>query len=85
ALPDKREYRANTNLYFAMSNLSSTLVRLTRGIITLRLLGWWVLALAAIAAGTQFGNRIFRRIDAALMRKAVYGFMAVSGGIMLLG
>lgn len=84
SLQDKEEYRATSQLYFAIGSWYASTVRGINGILTPQVLQCWLLAVVALAVGVAIGNRVFARIDAALLRKLVYGFMAISGLKMLL-
>lgn len=83
ATEDKEVYRACSLTYFAIGSWYASGVRFANGIITGEVLMLWLIAIAALAAGTWLGNRIFDRINGKALIYAVYGFMAVSGVIML--
>ena len=83
ATDDKEVYRSCSMAYFALGSWYASSVRLINGIITLRVVTLWAIALLALAAGTWLGNRLFDRVDAKKLRYLVYGFMALSGAAML--
>ncbi len=80
---DNDTYIANTQSYFAVTNLYSAAVRAAKGLITTQVLGYWAIGIVAVFAGLFVGRALFRRIDAGLLKKIVYCYMAVSGVVML--
>ena len=84
AVEDKEVYRASTLTFFAMGGIYSTTVRIANGIFTAQMVQLWILGLVALSIGTYIGGKIFHRINADMLKKLVYGYMAVSGVTMLI-
>ncbi|MBQ2751945.1 MAG: sulfite exporter TauE/SafE family protein [Oscillospiraceae bacterium] len=80
---DKDIYRATSLAFFTMSSLYSSTMRVINGIITLDVMMIFLPMLAAIALGFFIGNKIFAKINIDMLKKLVYGFMAISGLTML--
>ena len=83
ATQDKDEYRACSLAYFAIGSWYASGVRMFNGIINGQTVRWWMLALAALVVGVWAGNRLFYKINAKVLKRLVYGFMAISGLTML--
>ena len=84
AVEDKDVYRASTLTFFAMGGIYSTAVRIANGIFTAQMVQLWLMALVALALGAYIGGKIFHMINADMLKKLVYGYMAVSGVTMLI-
>lgn len=80
---EPEKYMCNIQCYFTVTNLFATIIRVFAGIINVFVIKYWLIGLVAVFAGIYFGRKIFNKLSAALLRKLVYGFMAVSGIIML--
>ncbi len=83
AVSGKEEYRACSLTYFAFGSWYVTAVRWSNGLLDAQTVQLWLMAIIALCAGTYIGNRIFDRINAATLKRLVYGFMAISGVTML--
>ncbi|MDO4462661.1 MAG: sulfite exporter TauE/SafE family protein [Bacteroidia bacterium] len=76
---DKEHYLAITQAYFLVGNMFMTVVRYFKGYLT-ETVGWgYLYGLAGVFIGFFIGMEIFKRVSTHLLRKLVYGFMAVSG------
>ena len=82
--PDKQHYAAQTQLYFFAGNVFMTVVRSQNGFLTPAVGQAWVFAILGVVVGTFIGTKVFNRISVAVLRKVVYGYMAVSGVVALL-
>lgn len=82
--PDKQHYAAQTQLYFFAGNVFMTVVRSQNGFLTPAVGQAWVFAILGVVVGTFIGTKVFNRISADVLRKVVYGYMAVSGVVALL-
>lgn len=82
--PDKNYYAAQTQLYFVTGNIFMTVVRSQNGFLTPAVGEAWIFAIFGVALGTFIGTKVFNRISAGILRKVVYGYMAVSGVIALM-
>ena len=61
-----------------------TVVRSQNGFLTPAVGQAWVFAILGVVVGTFIGTKVFNRISADVLRKVVYGYMAVSGVVALL-
>jgi len=82
---DKKAYLATIQCYFLISNISTIIIRTGYGALTwsdapLVVSGWM-----GIGAGTLLGLKVFERIPHALLKRLVYGFVGVSGVVIIIG
>ena len=84
AASNNEEYRATLDTHFCITAIATTSLRWTHGVFTPPVLQAYGLILGALAAGTWIGGKIFRRLDARRLRITVYGYLIVSGALMLL-
>lgn len=81
---EKRSYLATIQCYFLISNISTIIVRTGYGALSVAdiplMIGGWL----GIGAGTLLGLRVFERIPQRLLRKLVYGFVGISGAVIIL-
>ena len=77
------EYLGTIQAYFALTNISTILVRAWNGMMTPLTLQYWAIGLAALALGVFAGHKLFRRLDGGKLKKVVYLFMIGSGIVML--
>lgn len=76
---DKDHYLAITQAYFLAGNVFMTIVRYFKGYLT-ESVGWgYVYGIAGVFIGFFIGKEIFKRVSHNLLRKLIYGFMAISG------
>ena len=78
---DMKEYLATIQMYFALSNIFSTAIKARAGYVTREVLIFYVIAVLAALMGVLLGKRVFNRCKPAVLKKAIYGFMAISGVI----
>lgn len=81
---DKTEYMAITQWYFLIGNAMMTVYRAGHGFVTGTVLTSWCVGIAGVLIGLLIGARIFHRINADVLRRVIYGFMAFSGVVALL-
>ncbi|MCQ2218432.1 MAG: sulfite exporter TauE/SafE family protein [Paludibacteraceae bacterium] len=81
--PDKNSYSAQTQVYFVTGNIFMSFVRAQNGFFTIDVGKAWIFAIAGVVVGTIIGSMVFKRISADKLKKVVYGYMAISGVIML--
>ncbi len=76
---DTEHYLATISAYFVMSNIISISTKAAAGFITLNV--WAALTVGAVGMiiGTFVGKLTRNKMNSAILKKAVYGFMAVSG------
>ncbi len=78
------EYIASVQVYTVLSNVYVNLARTYNGLCGKLELSLWGLGIFAVLLGGNLGKRVFSRLDGNALRHAVYGFMAVSGLILIL-
>lgn len=81
---DKERYLATTQMFFCLSSLYTTGVRVVKGIITVELIPLVLLGMLGMMAGKRIGLSILARIDTQTMKTVIYLFLAVSGVITLI-
>lgn len=79
----KEEYLAITQWYFLIGNCMMTVYRAGHGFVTPCVLEGWAVGMAGVLLGLLIGAMIFKRINPELLRRIIYGFMALSGLIAL--
>ena len=81
---EKEEYLGTIQTFFLITNVYTSVLRILKGMVTLDML--WLVGAGMICSGLGFivGVRLLKRIDAAMLKKIIYGFMAVSGLVMVL-
>lgn len=82
--PDKEHYMGMIQTYFVISNALMTVVRASNGYVTASVGKSYVLCLAAVAAGVALGSWAFRHISGKVFPYVVYGYIGISGIIILL-
>ena len=70
--------------FFVLGNLSMTITRACNGFFTSAVLHDYVFALCGIMVGTWLGGIVYRHIPTKIFRYVVYGYIGVSGVILLL-
>lgn len=83
AVADKTVYFATLQAHFAVTNLYTAATRAINGMITVRVLGWFAVAVAGSLLGNHVGGKLFDKLDSAKMKKLVYLGMIVSGITMI--
>ena len=78
---DMKDYLATIQLYFALSNIYTTAIKAAAGYVTKEVLVFFLIALISALVGIEIGKKIFSRCKPDVLKKAVYGFMAISGVI----
>lgn len=81
--PTKNHYAAQTQVYFVCGNLFMTLVRAHNGFLTMDVCKSWVIAIFGVIVGTAIGTYIFNKISADILKKIIYGYIAICGLIFL--
>lgn len=79
----KEEYISLCSFYFVIGNIFMTFYRAGSGFVTATVGKAWLVAVPAVLLGLWVGGKIYDRMPIAVIRKCVYGFMAVSGVIAL--
>ena len=78
---DMKDYLATIQMYFALSNIYTTAIKASAGYVTKEVLVFFAIACISALVGVFFGKKIFSHCKPDLLKKVVYGFMAVSGVI----
>ena len=78
---DMKEYLATIQVYFALSNIYTTAVKASAGYVTKEVLIFYVVAALSALLGVWLGKKVFNKCKPNILKKAVYGFMAISGVI----
>lgn len=81
---DKLEYMALTQWYFLIGNTLMTFYRAGNGFVTACVLKSWCVGIVGVLIGLYIGSKIFEHINAAVLRRIIYCFMAFSGLVALL-
>ncbi len=81
---DMNGYLATIQMFFALSNIYTTIIKAAAGFVTGEVLVFYVIAILAAFIGVWMGNKVFRRCKPDLLKKGVYGFMAISGVINII-
>lgn len=78
---DMKDYLATIQMYFALSNIYTTAVKASAGYVTTEVWVFFGIALVSAMVGVGIGKKIFGYCKPNVLKKAVYGFMAISGVI----
>lgn len=76
---DSDKYLATLSAFFVVSNAFSITVKTLSGFVTSNVLLGLAVGIPGMMLGTIIGKAVFRKMNAQMIKKAVYGFMAVSG------
>jgi hypothetical protein len=81
--PDKEHYLAMISAFLLISNLCMTAVRAANGFLTTAVGEGFLWGVVGVAIGTSLGAWVFKRIPRKFFRYLVYGYIALSGIIIL--
>ena len=84
ATQSREEYVANINVVFFVTNLWQSGVRAVNGILQPSMLLPIALGICGVLIGTLTGDKAASKINAELMKKLIYLFLALSGVISIL-
>ena len=76
---DPKKYVATIQAYFLVTNIYSFAVKAGAGYLTMDVWKIFPFAVAGMAIGVFIGKRVFDKLNAGILKKCVYAFMAVSG------
>ena len=82
--PDKEHYMGMIQTYFVITNAMMTLVRASNGFVTAAVGKSYLFCLAAVGIGAFAGGWAFRHIPGKIFPYVVYGYIGISGMIILL-
>ncbi len=77
--PDKQVYLATIQMYFVITNIYSSGIKIARGLFTLEVGVLSACGIIGMLIGLYIGKKIFNKLNALTLRRVVYGFMAFSG------
>ena len=80
----KEEYIALTQWYFLVGNIMMSFFRAGHGLVSGTVLKSFLIALPAVFAGLYLGSVVYERVNAKLLKKVIYGYMALAGLIALI-
>ena len=80
---DTEEYMGTIQFYFFVTSIASIVTRALHGAYTGEVLSLSAVAVVALILGMTIGGFIFKKMKAETMRRMVYFFMIITGGIML--
>lgn len=83
ATKSREEYIANLNIVFFITNLWQSGVRVVNGTLGLAALLPVIVGIIGVLIGTLTGDRTAGRINASIMKKLIYLFLALSGIISI--
>lgn len=81
--PDKNHYMAMVQTYFLIGNAMMTIVRASNGFLTATVGRNYIFCIAAVGIGTLLGSWAFRHIPGKIFPYVVYGYICISGIIIL--
>lgn len=81
---DKLVYMASIQFNFFVGNVIAFITRISQGIYTADLIKYTLAGFVAIFLGRQTGLRIVNQVDRDLLKKLIYGTVAVSGVLTIL-
>ncbi len=80
----KERYMAMAQTYFLIGNCIMTVVRAYNGFFTMTVLTDYLYGIGGVALGTWLGSVVFKHIPTNIFRYIVYGYIGVSGLVILL-
>ena len=76
---DTDSYLATISMYFVLSGLINVVTKAAKGFITANVWTAFAIGFVAMALGALVGKLARDKCNSAMIKKAVYGFMAISG------
>lgn len=80
----KEEYLGSIQMFFLVSSAIGTCMRISKGLIPAENFPYLIIVIVMLLVGKSIGSRFVEKLDQALMKKLVYGFVGVSGFITFL-
>ena len=78
------EYIGNMQAYFAITNSVNIITRMSKGLYTAKSIFPIAIGVVGVMAGKKVGIRILEKMDAAMLTKAVYAVIALSGALTVI-
>lgn len=78
---DVKGYLATIQTFFMLAGMLNTVYKSAAGMVTPNVLIFFAVGLVSVISGTFLGKRIFNKLNAKLLKKCIYGMMAISGVI----
>ena len=83
ATSDKAVYFASIQMYFAATNIYSTVMRAANGMITRELLLYAAAGAVGCMVGDRLGLLVWGKLDSEKVKKIIYIAMIISGAAMI--
>lgn len=83
ASEDNNTYMANIQVYFTITSLYSTLIRLIYGMVDTSMLLYSGIGFIAVLFGLYLGKKLFFKLSPSMLQRVIYAVMLLSGIIML--
>ncbi|MBQ9079960.1 MAG: sulfite exporter TauE/SafE family protein [Clostridia bacterium] len=81
---DSNDYIATLSAFFIISNINSIIAKASAGFVTVNVWIALTVGVVGMALGATIGKCVFKKLNAAMLKKAVYGVMAVSGVVNII-
>lgn len=83
SMEEKEDYLATMQTFFAMVAVYSAALHGFSGFLTVTVLRTFLYGVLAVALGAAAGKLVFNRMNRDVLKRAVYGFMLVSGVLLI--
>ena len=81
---DSDKYIATLSAFFVVSNIYSITIKTCAGFVTPNVLMGLTAGIPGMLIGALIGKKVFHKMNAQMIKKAVYGFMAASGVVNII-
>lgn len=85
ATSDKEEYMATIQGYFLLNGSITLIMRYLMGQFEAIPPSWFLISVFGLACGVLLGSRVYSKLNAVMVKRCVYAFMALSGLFIALG
>ncbi len=83
ASEDNNTYMANIQVYFTITSLYSTVIRLIYGMVDITMILYSGIGFIAVLVGLYLGKILFSKLSPSMLRRIIYAVMLLSGIVML--
>lgn len=83
ASEDNNTYMANIQVYFTITSLYSTIIRLIYGMVDITMLLYSGIGFIAVLVGLYLGKILFSKLSPSMLQRVIYAVMLLSGIVML--
>lgn len=80
----KEEYIALTQWYFLVGNIVMTMFRAGNGLVTPVVWKGFLIGVPAVLVGLWLGSKVYSRVNGDVLKKVIYGYMAIAGVIAMI-